>query len=223
MRILLVEDVEDIVASISEYLELQGHICDYAYNGSAGLQQAINNEYDVYIFDIAMPGMNGLTLCKTLRLQKNDTTPALFLTARDTLEDKLEGFACGADDYLVKPFELKELNARIEAIFRRYRGSDEKILSLDNLEVNIDKQEVKRGGQKLELSPISFKLLAILMQSYPRVVSREQIEYELWGDELPDSDSLRSHIYRLRRIIDKPFPKKLIQTVQSRGFRMVDK
>ncbi|OZG72785.1 DNA-binding response regulator [Hahella sp. CCB-MM4] len=223
MRILLVEDNEDIAASIAEFLEAQGCECDFAYNGLSGLYQAVNHEYDLYIFDIAIPGMDGLQLCRTLRQEKNDYRPVLFLTARDTLNDKLEGFASGADDYLVKPFELQELYARLGAIAKRYYGGNNNSLHIGDLHINLDTHEVFRDGREIELAPITFKLLQTLMQHSPKLVSREQLTHEVWGDDLPDSDSLRSHIYKLRQLIDRPFKKPLIHTVQGHGFRVVDK
>ncbi|WP_422450263.1 MULTISPECIES: response regulator transcription factor [unclassified Endozoicomonas] len=219
MRILIVEDNADITASIADYLEFKGHQCDYAYDGMSGLNLATSHEYDLYIFDIAMPNMDGLELCQVLRGHRKDKTPVIFLTARDTLEDKLAGFASGADDYLVKPFELKELYARLEAISRRL-STHSSTLNLSDLTVNIDTQEVHRQGEKIQLSPNNFKLLRVLMEHYPAAVSRKTLEYQLWGDELPDSDSLRSHIYKLRQKIDKPFGQPLIQTVPGWGFRM---
>lgn len=220
MRILLVEDNKDIAASVAEYLELQGMVCDFAYDGLTGLNQAVVNEYDLYIFDVSMPGISGLQLCKTLREDKNDTRPVIFLTARDTLQDKLAGFDSGADDYLVKPFELQELYVRIQAVASRYYGKTKRILTLGDLTVNLDTQEVCRNGEVIILTSNNFKLLTLLIQSSPNLVTRQQLEYELWGDELPDSDSLRSHIYKLRQKVDKPFSSPLIHTVQGRGLRM---
>lgn len=222
MRILIVEDNTDITASIADYLEFKGHQCDYAYDGMSGLNLATSHEYDLYIFDITMPNMDGLELCDVLRRQRKDKTPVIFLTARDTLDDKLTGFASGADDYLVKPFDLKELYARLEAISRRF-GTQSSILSLSDLTVNLDTQEVHRQGKEILLSPNNFKLLRVLMEHSPSAVSRETLEYQLWRDEPPDSDSLRSHIYKLRQQIDKPFKQPLIHTVPGRGFRMAQK
>lgn len=220
MRILLVEDNKDISASIAEYLELQGIVCDFAYDGISGLNQAVINEYDLYILDISMPGMSGLQMCRALREDKNDTRPVIFLTARDTLQDKLAGFDSGADDYLVKPFELQELHVRIQAVASRYYGRSKRILKLADLEVNLDTQEVTREGQIISLTANVFKLLVLLIQQSPNLVTRQQLEYEIWGDDAPDSDSLRSHIYKLRQKVDKPFAEPLIHTVQGRGLRM---
>ena len=220
MRILIVEDNKDIAASVTEYLELQGIVCDYASDGLTGLSLAVTNEYDLYLLDISMPGLTGLQLCKTLRDDRGDAQPIIFLTARDTLQDKLDGFDSGADDYLVKPFELQELYVRIQAVVKRYRGERRRVLSLGDLTMNLDTEEIKRAGHVISLTPNHFKLLHLLIKNTPNVVTRQQIEFELWGDTVPDSDSLRSHIYKLRQKIDKPFSQQLIHTVQGRGLRM---
>ncbi len=217
MRILLVEDNADLAASIIDYLEMQDHSCDLAWHGVAGLAAAQANNYDMYIFDIAMPKMDGLTLCKTLRNEHNDFTPVLFLTARDTLEDKLIGFSAGADDYLVKPFDLSELAVRILAIHQRYLGLSNQII-IGDLTIDLKAQRVTRAGDTIVLSPNTYKLLVILAQRSPQVVPREDLEHHVWGDDLPDSDSLRSHIYKLRNKIDKPYSKALITTAKGRGF-----
>jgi len=220
MRILIVEDNLDLAESISDYLEIQGCDCDFAYNGEAGLEFALKNEYDIFIFDIAMPKMDGLALCKILREEHNIPIPILFLTARDTLDDKVAGFDAGADDYLVKPFELKELFLRIKALYKRVINK-ETILLIEKLSVNINTQEVKRDNENILLSPNNYKILVLLMQRSPNLVSREELEHFIWNDDMPSSDSLRSHIYKLRKQVDKPFEKELIQTVKGRGFRIV--
>ncbi|MGB0894231.1 MAG: response regulator transcription factor [Parashewanella sp.] len=211
------EDNTDLAASLVDYLEFQGHSCDWAANGVAGFNLATANSYDFYIFDIAMPKKNGISLCEALKA-KNDVTPVLFLTARDTLEDKLAGFSAGADDYLIKPFDLDELNARIQAIHKRYIGDTKPTLHVGQVSLDQKKQIVKVSGAEVNLSPNNYKLLLVLMQRSPEVVSREELEHIIWGEELPDSDSLRTHIYKLRNKIDKPFNSELIKTVKGRGF-----
>ncbi|QKJ23652.1 response regulator transcription factor [Poseidonibacter lekithochrous] len=220
MRVLIVEDNLDLAESISDYLSIHGCDCDFAYNGVAGLEFALKNEYDIFIFDIAMPKMDGLELCKILREKHNNQIPILFLTARDTLDDKVAGFDAGADDYLVKPFELKELLIRIKALYKRVINK-ESILNIDDLSINLNTQEVKRDNQSIFLSPNNYKILVLLMQRSPNLVTREELEHFIWMDETPSSDSLRSHIYKLRKQIDKPFKKELIQTIKGRGFRIV--
>lgn len=223
MRILIVEDARAIAESIFDYFTLFGYVCDFAYDGLSGLELAMKNTYDIYILDVSMPRMNGLDLCKTLKINTNKNAGVIFLTARDTLEDKLVGFSSGGDDYLVKPFKLEELKARIEAIHQRCNGANLQLLQLDSLQVNRDTCEVTREGRPITLTKNCYKLLVTLMKYTPAVVSRETLTYELWADEFPDSDSLKSHIYRLRQEIDKPFDKQLIHTVQGQGFRIAVK
>jgi len=143
-----------------------------------------------------------------------------MLTARDALDDRLTGFRAGADDYLTKPFALSELAARIEAVLKRSRGGGRRLLKVADLSYDLDTLEVTRNGQLLHLGPIALKLLAVLMQKSPAVVRREVLETALWGDEPPDSDSLRSHIHALRQQLDKPFPSPLLHTVHGVGFRL---
>ncbi|WP_018277425.1 response regulator transcription factor [Teredinibacter turnerae] len=222
MRILVVEDARAIAQSITEYLNLFGYTCDYAYDGLAGLQLATQNEYDIFVLDVAMPRLNGLDLCARLKESADNNPGIIFLTARDTLEDKLAGFARGCDDYLVKPFKLEELKARIEAVHQRRAHSVAKALKLGPLEVNLNTCEVFRESKLIPLTKNCYKLLVVLLKNAPAVVSRETLTHELWADDFPDSDSLKSHIYRLRQEIDKPFGTPLIHTVQGKGFRMAE-
>ena len=144
-----------------------------------------------------------------------------MLTARDTLEDKLVGLDAGADDYLVKPFEIRELEARIRTLLRRQRGAVvAETLRIADLELDLATMQVKRGGQPIRLMPIGLRLLTVLMRASPRVVSRQQLEREVWGDVLPDSDTLRSHLYALRKAIDKPFARPLLHTIPGVGYRL---
>jgi len=169
-----------------------------------------------------LPGMDGLDVCRKLREDARKNTPVLMLTARDTLEQKLQGFKTGADDYMVKPFELQELEARLEVLSRRGKSVTARVLTIADLEFNLDTLEVKRGGKSINLNPTGLKLLQRLMEASPWVVSREELELRVWGEELPDSDSLRVHIHGLRNAIDKPFEVPLIQTRHGIGYRMVD-
>jgi DNA-binding response OmpR family regulator len=219
---LIVEDNIDIAENISDYLELQGHVMDFAMDGISGLHLALTQDYDAIILDIMLPGMDGLTFCKKLREDGEKETPVLMLTARDTLSDKLKGFEAGADDYLIKPFEMKELSARIGALVRRSAHAKEKLLRVGNLEIDLGKMHVQRAGHSIELNRACLKILAILMKASPNVVSRKEIEHALWSDMPPDSDALRSHIYTLRKAIDKPFKRHLIQTVHGIGYKLVD-
>ena len=148
-------------------------------------------------------------------------TPLLMLTARDTVDDKVLGLEAGADDYLVKPFDIRELEARIRTLLRRQRGTVvAETLRVGDLLLDTSTLEVTRAGQPIKLMPIGHKLLAVLMRASPRIVSRQQLEREVWGDVLPDSDTLRSHLYALRKAIDKPFDRPLLHTVAGAGYRL---
>ena len=222
LRILIVEDNIDIAENIADYFDLQGHVTDFAMDGIGGLHLALTQEYDAIILDIMLPGMDGLTFCRKLRNEGEKATPVLMLTARDTLDDKLEGFDAGADDYLVKPFDLEELNARIQALVRRSDHPKNKLLRIGDLEMDLGKMQVQRAGRLIELNRVCLKILPMLMQASPNVVSRQEIEHALWSDMPPGSDALRSHIYTLRQAVDKPFKHHLIQTVHGLGYKLVD-
>ena len=223
MRILVIEDNRDILANILDYLQLKGFSVDCAQDGLSGLHLATTAHYDLIVLDIMLPGVDGYQICKRLREDARSEVPILLLTARDALEDRLIGLRAGADDYLIKPFALSELVARIEAILRRSQGGRKHQLKVADLVYDLDTLDVTRAGQPLKLNPLAMKLLEILMQKSPAVVRREVLEEALWGDNSPDSDSLRSHIHQLRQIIDKPFATPLLHTLHGVGYRLVKK
>jgi DNA-binding response OmpR family regulator len=218
MRILVIEDQEDILQNIADYLQLNGYTVDCARNGLGGLHLAVTHAFDLIILDIMLPGMDGLTLCRKLRQEARVHTPVIMLTARDSVDDKLAGFKAGSDDYLVKPFALSELQARVEAVLRRCHSLIGNQLLVGELSLDLDTLQVVRQGKVLKLNPIGLKLLEKLMKSSPHVVRRESLQELLWGDDAPESDSLRSHIHLLRQIIDKPFDPPLIHTVHGIGY-----
>ena len=220
MRILIIEDNRDILANVLDYLQLKGFGVDCAQDGLSGLHLASTNRYDMIVLDIMLPGIDGYQICQRLREDGQSEVPILMLTARDSLADRLKGLRMGADDYLVKPFALSELVARIEAILRRSQGSRTRRLQIADLNYDLDTLQVTRDAQPLKLNPIGLKLLAILMQKSPAVVTREALEEALWGDDCPDSDSLRSHIHQLRLVLDKPFEHALLHTVHGVGYRL---
>jgi len=222
MRVLIIEDNPDIAANLGDYLEDHGHTVDFAGDGVTGLHLAVVNNFDAIVLDLALPGMDGLEVCRKLRDEAGKDTPVLMLTARDRLEDKLAGFETGADDYLVKPFELQEVEARLKVLASRGRRRSVRELKVGNLVYNLDTLNVKRGDTEIYLNPIGLKLLQCLMEASPNVVSRADLELEVWGEELPDSDSLRVHIHSLRSAIDKPFGSNMIQTRHGIGYRLVD-
>lgn len=220
VRALIVEDNRDICANIAGYLEKHSYILDFAYDGISALQLALTNPFDVIVLDLMLPGMDGLHFCQKLRTDAGLTTPVLMLTARDTLDDKLNGFAAGADDYLVKPFALQELHARLQALYKRSHGKTDIVLTVGELTLNRSTRQVHRAGRRVELNPTGLKLLQRLMEQAPAVVTRDALETLLWADELPDGDALRSHMYKLRQAIDRPFDSPLIHTVHRIGYRI---
>lgn len=221
--VLLVEDHWDLAQTIVQSLESEEFVIDYAANGLQGLHLATTQHFDVIILDVMLPGINGYEFCSRLRDDFGSDVPVLMLTARDELDDKLTGFSSGADDYLVKPFQMDELIARITSLIKRKQGAvGAPKWTIDDLVVDINAMEVRRQETLIKLSPINFNILKILMRESPNVVSRSQLEQELWGDEPPDSDALRSHVYTLRKAIDKPFQKTLIKTIKGVGLKITD-
>ena len=220
--LLLIEDHTEISQMLISYFEGRGCSVDYAADGLTGLHLAVNNRYDAIILDLMLPGLDGISICEKLRRDARDSTPVIMLTARDTLDDKVHGLTSGADDYLVKPFAIMELEARVRSQIRRNRGElTQDSLSVGDLVVDTATMRVERAGQSLTLTPISFRILTTLMKASPAVVTRSELEQKVWGDILPDSDTLRSHMYNLRKTVDKPFPNPLLKTVQGQGYQLV--
>ena len=222
MHILIIEDNPDIAANLGDYLDEKGHTVDFAGDGITGLHLAIVNDFDAIVLDLALPGMDGLEVCRKLRNEAGKNTPVLMLTARDRLEDKLAGFETGADDYLVKPFELQEVEVRLKVLTSRGIRRASKEIQVGDLLFNVDTLIVTRAGHEIDVNPIGLKLLLCLMEASPNVVSRADIEKEVWGEEMPESDSLRVHIHSLRAALDKPFGSKMIQTRHGIGYRMLE-
>lgn len=218
----MIEDNKDILANVLDYLQLKGFSVDCAQDGLSGPHLASSGYYDLIVLDVMLPGIDGYQLCSRLREDGRNEVPILMLTARDALEDRLKGLRAGADDYLIKPFALSELVARIEAILRRSQGKRTRQLQIADLRYDLDTLSVSRAGQPLKLNPIGLKILAVLMQKSPAVVRRDALEEALWGDDCPDSDSLRSHIHQLRQVLDKPFDNALLHTIHGVGYRLAE-
>ena len=221
MRLLVVEDNRSLVANLFEYLEARGHELDAAPDGVTGLHLATHHEYDAIVLDWMLPRMEGTELLRRLREDARSDVPVIMLSARDELPDKLTGFRAGADDYLTKPFDLPELEARLQAVVARAHGKGRsRMLRVADLEFDIPTLEVSRGGRALHLYPACRKLLQVLMEASPAVVTRARLERALWGDDPPQGDALRSHVYELRRAVDEGFAVKLVQTVPRVGYRL---
>ncbi len=221
LKLLVIEDNPDIVANMYGYLAPLGHEVDSARNGMVGLTMAAEGTYDAIVLDLSLPGLDGLDVCRRLRHHFRCATPVLMLTARDSLEDKVTGFDSGADDYLVKPFSMVELETRLRALVRRAKGSHvQTVLRFADVQFDPSTFEATRAGQPLALTPTGYKLLAALLRNAPKLVSRETLEQEVWGEDRPDSDALRTHIHALRTVLDKPFATPLLKTLAGIGYKL---
>ncbi len=223
MRILVVEDNQDILQNIVDFLSIHGYTMDSAEDGLTGLHLAATQAFDLIILDVMLPGIDGVSLCQRLRNDAQIHTPIIMLTAKDSIQDKLVGFEAGADDYLVKPFELSELKARIDAVLKRSKNKFERtVLQVGDLNFNINTLKVERAGVPLQIGPIGLKILECLMRTSPNIVKKASLEELIWGDEPCGSDALRTHIHALRQSIDKPFQRKILVTVTRVGYRLID-
>lgn len=221
MRILLIEDQRDIAANIWDYLEHRGFVMDHAGDGASGLRMALDDNYDVIVLDLGLPKLDGIDLCRALRAAHRDT-PVLMLTARDTLDEKLAGFAEGADDYVVKPFAMKEVEARIRALYRRGRQQQGEILRLADLSLDPLNRIAERAGQRLALTHAGCTLLEALLRRAPNLVRHAELANALWGENGGDIATLHTHLSVLRAALDRPFATRLLHTVHGFGYRLAD-
>lgn len=224
MNILVVEDEQKIADFLKEGLSEQGHDVDLAEDGQQGLQLALSRTYDIILLDLVLPSINGIEVCKVIKSTKPGM-PVLMLTARGTTEDKLTGFDAGADDYLVKPFEFKELMARIRVLTRRAGNTPEQknLLTIGDLTLDLDKKLAMRQGKKIELTAREFMLLEYLMRNRGRVLSRADIAENVWDINFDTGTNVvEVYINILRKKIDKEFDPKLIHTRIGLGYVMED-
>lgn len=221
MRVLVIEDDLDIAKNVCDFLEERGHSVDYAADGVTGLHRAVTDIFDVILLDVALPGISGLEVCNKLRSEARSDTPILMLTARDTLEDKLAGFESGADDYMVKPFALRELEARLRALTLRHSGRIvSRVLVAGGLRFDPQTQTLTRDGEVIKLPPKCIRLIEFMMQHPGRVFSRAELENAVWGDTLESGETLRAHMYLLRRALTRPDEPAYIETVHGLGYRL---
>jgi two-component system copper resistance phosphate regulon response regulator CusR len=217
MRILVIEDELKTAAYLKKGLEESGYAVDVANDGPQGLILAQEEEYDVIVLDVMLPGMDGWTIVKTLRSTR--TTPVLFLTARDDVDDRVRGLELGADDYLVKPFAFVELLARVRTLARRGPPRESELIKVGDLEMDVNRRRVKRGGTRIDLTPREFSLLQLLARRQGEVLSRTQIASYVWDMNFDsDTNVVEVAIRRLRTKIDDSFPVKLIHTVRGVGY-----
>lgn len=223
MRVLIIEDDQEVSSYIRQGLTQAGWNVDVADDGKDGLMMATTEEYDALVVDRMLPGVEGLALIRTLRASDN-ATPALILSALGEVDDRVKGLQAGGDDYLVKPFAFSELLARLEALIRRAKSSgsqNETTLALADLEVDLLKREVHRGGRKIDLQPREFQLLEFLLRHAGQVVTRTMLLEGVWNYHFdPQTNVIDVHISRLRGKIDKGFDKPLLHTVRGAGYRL---
>ncbi len=221
MTILIIEDDLRVAELLQRGLQEQGFTPTLAYDGISGKKLALQNDYDLVITDIILPKLDGIDLCKIIR-QAKPNMPIIMLTALGTTDDKIEGFDAGADDYLVKPFEMRELMARIRALLNRRANSNINasiILNYDDLEMNLHSKMVKRGNQDISLTPKEFKLLEFMLQNPERVLSRSEIAEKVWDTHFDTGTNfIDVYINYLRKKVDRDFEHKLIHTKSGMGF-----
>lgn len=223
MHVLVVEDQPKIASFVQKGLEEQGMVVDLCLDGDEGYELAKTGSYDALVLDIMLPGRDGLSILRNLREQKNQV-PVLLLTARDSLDERVEGLNLGADDYLTKPFYVEELTARLHTIVRRSSGQSLNVLHVEDLKVDLIKREVTRGGDSIDLTAREFELLEYLMRSPGRVFTRIQICEHVWNYHFdPQTNLVDVYIKRLRKKLDQPYELKLIQTVRGVGYRLGSK
>ncbi len=220
MKILIVDDNHNVSETIADYLELEGMIIDCAFHGEAAIKLIEENHYDVIIMDIMMPKLDGISTVQKLRQDKLCGTPILFLTAKDTLDDKIAAFKAGGDDYLMKPFAMEELSLRVHALANRGPRQDIGTLKFADICLDARTGKVTRKDKEIKLSRMQAKILKLLLQRAPAAVSRAEVIDSVWGDEPPGSDALRSHIYGLRTALDKGFEESRLETIHGQGYRL---
>lgn len=222
MHILIIEDEEKTAAYLKKGLSENGFVTDTALNGKDGLTLTASSEYDLIILDVMLPGVDGWEIMSSLR-KAGRTTPVLFLTAKDSVQDRVKGLELGADDYLIKPFAFSELLARVRTVLRRGAARQPDVLRIADLEIDLLGHKASRNGERLDLTPKEFSLLSLLVRKRGEVLSRALIADQVWGMNFDsDTNVVDVAVRRLRRKVDDPFKDKLIQTVRGVGYVIED-
>lgn len=219
LRVLVIEDQRDIAANIWDFLERRGHAVDHCADGKSGLARAMQEAFDVIVLDLGLPAMDGLDVCRALREAGRDV-PILMLTARDTLPDKVRGFTEGADDYVVKPFALRELEVRVRALHRRGRSAARTCPTIGDLSYDAGAMTATRGGRAIPLTRTQGIILDTLLRDSPNVTTHRRLLDAVWGAGAGEIAALHTHVYELRALVDRPFAHAMIQSVHGIGYRL---
>ncbi len=222
VRMLIVEDHAGLAANLLEYFDDTRYILDFAADGLTAMHLIAVNEYDVIVMDVMLPGLSGFEICRRIRTDLQCAAPVIMMTSKDQLQDKEQGFSVGADDYLVKPFDLRELQLRVDALFRRKTGfSRTPEITMPGVSFDPGSFLVRTGGSELELSGTAARIFEELIKAYPGFLSYEQIQDKVWGDREVDMNTLRTHVYSLRKLLQDNFHYAMIKTLHGRGYRLV--
>jgi DNA-binding response OmpR family regulator len=220
MKILLIEDHDELAAQLGDFLGSLGWHIDFSSTGRRGIALALEHEYDLIILDLNLPDIDGTEVCREIKSKSQLNIPILMLTARDSFADKVKGFDIGADEYLTKPYDLRELALRCRVLTRRQELYQSNTISLGDISLDLNENRATRSDRDIALNKTSFSILLMLMKAYPNPVSKSRIIHELWGDAPPETDALKSHIYNLRLAIDKPFAKNIVKTIVNVGYKL---
>jgi len=220
LRVLVVEDSPPLRRLLASLFEGAGHRIDFAADGVQGLNLALEDSPDVVVLDLGLPRLDGLQVCRELRARANRHIPILMLTARDTVSDKLQGFEAGADDYLAKPFSGDELLARCAALSRRHQLGANHQIRIGPLVLDRRTGTASRDGRELQLNSTAMQILRALAESHPRPLSRSELIEHIWGDEPPPSDPLRTHLYMLRKELDRQGDAPMLHNIHGVGYRL---
>ncbi|AEC21233.1 Two component Transcriptional regulator, Winged helix family protein [Pusillimonas sp. T7-7] len=223
IRMLIVEDHAGLATNLLEFFDNERYILDFASDGLTALHLIATNEYDVIILDVMLPGLSGFEICRRIRNDLHRSTPVIIMTSKDQLRDKEEGFTVGADDYLIKPFNLRELQLRVDALYRRKAGfAKTHGISIPGVHFDPGTFLVRTdNGDELELSGTAARIFEELIKSYPDFLSYAQIQDTVWGEREVDMNTLRTHVYSLRKLLQDTFRYPMIKTIHGRGYRLL--
>jgi len=220
MNILLIEDHLELATQLSDFLTSLGWKVDFSSTGQQGILLALNNEYDLIVLDLGLPDIDGTDVCKEIKSNIKINIPILMLTARDSYADKVKGFDFGADEYLTKPYDLRELALRCKVLTRRQELYQSNTMTLGELTIDLNENKAFRNGQEILLNKTSFSILLMLVKAYPNPISKSRVIHNIWGSNPPENNVLKSHVYNLRVAIDKPFDSNIIRTIVNVGYKL---